>query len=118
MPRSGFFGCAIAVALVAAFAPIGAGAQPSLKIFDSHLHYNQEPSPLYSLDQVLDTFRRNNVAGILSNSRPNKSRQPLWPRRRIACAVASGTPRSRYSGSGTSPWTGFEKGTLPLPVRG
>jgi hypothetical protein len=78
MPRSGSFGV-IVVALVAAFAPVVAmlassvaGAQPSLKIFDAHLHYNQEPSPLYSLDHVLDIFRRNNVAGILSNSRPNK----------------------------------------------
>ena len=67
MPHSLFFGGAIAVALFAASAPTVAGAQPSLKIFDSHLHYNQEPSPLYSLDQVLDIFRRNNVAGILSN---------------------------------------------------
>ena len=66
---SRFSGGVIVAAFVATFAPIGAGAQPSLKIFDSHLHYNQEPSPLYSLDQVLDIFRRNNVAGILSNSR-------------------------------------------------
>ncbi|HZN30984.1 MAG TPA: amidohydrolase family protein [Xanthobacteraceae bacterium] len=77
MPHSLFFGGAIAVALFAASAPTVAGAQPSLKIFDSHLHYNQEPSPLYSLDQVLDIFRRNNVAGILSNSRPNKGTHQL-----------------------------------------
>jgi len=36
-----------------------------LGIFDAHLHYNQEPNPLYSLDTVLETFRRNGVTGIL-----------------------------------------------------
>jgi hypothetical protein len=77
MPYSRFFGGVVAVALVIALAPAMAGAQPSLKIFDAHLHYNQEPNPLYSLDQILDIFRRNNVAGILSNSRPNKGTHQL-----------------------------------------
>ncbi len=77
MPRSGLFAHTIAVALVAAFAPAGAGAQPSLKIFDAHLHYNQEPNPFYPLDRVLEIFRRNNVAGILSNSRPNRGTHQL-----------------------------------------
>ena len=65
--------------LLAAFAMgiFGVSAQERLEIFDAHLHYNQEPSPLYSLDQVLDIFRRNNVAGILSNSRPNKGTHQL-----------------------------------------
>jgi hypothetical protein len=49
-----------------------ASAQPTLKIFDAHLHYNQEPNPFYPLDQVLEVFRRNGVAGIVANSRPNK----------------------------------------------
>jgi hypothetical protein len=57
--------------------PLAATAQQPLKIFDAHLHYNQEPNPFYSLDQVLETFRRNNVAGILSNSRPNKGTHQL-----------------------------------------
>src|SRR5262245_13213604 len=77
MPNSRFFGGLAAVAFVAALTPAVAGAQPSLTIFDAHLHYNQEPNPLYSLDQVLDIFRRNNVAGILSNSRPNKGTHQL-----------------------------------------
>jgi hypothetical protein len=50
----------------------GALAQQPLKIFDAHLHYNQEPNPFYDLDKVLEIFRRNNVTGILATSRPNK----------------------------------------------
>jgi hypothetical protein len=67
---------AIVLAFAAAFAP-SAFAQPTLKIFDAHLHYNQEPNPLYSLEQVLQIFRRNNVAGILATSRPNKGTHQL-----------------------------------------
>jgi hypothetical protein len=52
-------------------------AQSALKIFYAHLHYNQEPNPTYTLDQVLATFKRNGVAGILSNSRPNKGTHQL-----------------------------------------
>ena len=70
--------CAAAlIACAAAFAPIVATAQPTLKIFDAHLHYNQEPNPFYPLERVLDVFRRNNVAGIVANSRPNKGTHQL-----------------------------------------
>src|SRR5688572_10629848 len=55
----------------------GAWAQAPLKIFDAHLHYNQEPNPYYELDKVLEIFRRNNVAGILATSRPNKGTHQL-----------------------------------------
>ena len=48
-----------------------------LKIFDAHLHYNQEPNPFYSLDKVLEVFKRNNVTGILATSRPNKGTHQL-----------------------------------------
>ena len=48
-----------------------------LKIFDSHLHYNQEPDPFYPLDKVLEVFKRNGVAGIVANSRPNKGTHQL-----------------------------------------
>ena len=54
-----------------------ANAQPALKIFDAHLHYNQEPNPFYPLEQVFEIFRRNNVAGILATSRPNKGTHQL-----------------------------------------
>src|SRR5947199_5756242 len=68
---------ACVIAFVAVLAPVGAVAQSSLKIFDAHLHYNQEPNPYYPLERVLDVFRRNNVAGILANSRPNKGTHQL-----------------------------------------
>ena len=68
---------AAATAFLAMLAPVGAGAQPTLKIFDAHLHYNQEPNPYYPLEQALDVFRRNNVAGIIANSRPNKGTHQL-----------------------------------------
>jgi hypothetical protein len=51
--------------------------QQDLKIFDAHLHYNQEPNPFYSLDKVLEVFKRNNVTGILATSRPNKGTHQL-----------------------------------------
>src|ERR1700716_2364275 len=58
-------------------APEHAPAQPALKIFDAHLHYNQEPNPFYPLDQVLKVFQRNGIAGIVANSRPNKGTHQL-----------------------------------------
>jgi hypothetical protein len=54
----------------------GAGAQ-ELKIFDAHLHYNQEPDPFYPLAKVLELFKSNGVAGIVANSRPNKGTHQL-----------------------------------------
>ena len=50
---------------------------PQLKIFDSHLHYNIEASPFFTLERVLDVFRRNAVGGIVANSRPNRGTQQL-----------------------------------------
>jgi hypothetical protein len=76
MPASGIVARAIAAAIIVA-APVVGSAQPTLKIFDAHLHYNQEPNPYYPLERVLDVFRRNNVAGILANSRPNKGTHQL-----------------------------------------
>ena len=75
MSAAGFVARIFAIAVL--FAPIGVGAQPALKIFDAHLYYNQEPNPFYPLDRVLDIFRRNHVAGILANSRPNNGTHQL-----------------------------------------
>jgi hypothetical protein len=65
----------------------GAPAQERLEIFDAHMHYNQEPKPFYSLDQVREVFRRNGVTGILATSRPNKGTHELmdakWPELRV-----------------------------------
>jgi Amidohydrolase len=67
----------LALVLLAVLLPTATWAQGRLKIFDAHLHYNQEPEPLYRLEQVLEIFRRNDVAGILANSRPNKGTHEL-----------------------------------------
>lgn len=64
----------LALGLLAAQA---ARAQQPLKIFDAHLHYNQEPTPFYDLNTVLEIFRRNDVTGILATSRPNKGTHQL-----------------------------------------
>ena len=77
MPVSGVIARAIAAAVMVLATPVGGSAQSTLKIFDAHLHYNQEPTPYYPLERVLDVFRRNNVAGILANSRPNKGTHQL-----------------------------------------
>jgi hypothetical protein len=66
----------LAAALVL-LVPAGASAQAPLRIFDAHLHYNQEPNPLYDLDKVLEIFRRNNITGIIATSRPNKGTHQL-----------------------------------------
>jgi Amidohydrolase len=71
----------LALVLASGVGPVS--AQDQIAIFDAHLHYNQEPSPYYALDQVRAVFQRNNVAGILATSRPNKGTHQLvdakWP---------------------------------------
>jgi hypothetical protein len=65
----------------------GASPQERLTIFDAHLHYNQEPAPFYSLDQVRELFRRNGIVGIVATSRPNKGTHELmdakWPELKV-----------------------------------
>jgi hypothetical protein len=68
------------VAALLAVISIGIGpvrAQEPLEIFDAHLHYNWEPKPYYTTEQVLDLFRRNRVTGILATSRPNDGTRAL-----------------------------------------
>src|SRR5262245_26612759 len=65
MPANGI---ALVLAALIVLVPAAASSQTRLKIFDAHLHYNHEPDPFYRLDQVLEIFRRNDVAGIIANS--------------------------------------------------
>jgi hypothetical protein len=71
------------LAIAAAMLGIASGAQAQqspqrpLKIFDAHMHWNQEPNPFYSLDQIVEVFRRNNISGVLATSRPNKGTHQL-----------------------------------------
>lgn len=67
----------MAGAVLALLGLTGAQAQDRLEIFDAHMHYNQEPTPYYKLDQLLEVFRRNGVTGVLSTSRPNKGTHQL-----------------------------------------
>jgi Tat protein secretion system quality control protein TatD with DNase activity len=66
--------------LIAAFvslltlAEIDAQAMP---IFDAHMHYNIEARSEYPPEKVLEIFARNNVRGILANSRPNEGSELL-----------------------------------------
>lgn len=67
----------VLIATMAAGLAAPAAAQWKGEIFDAHMHYNQEPNPFYSLDKVLEVFKRNNVSGILATSRPNKGTHQL-----------------------------------------
>jgi len=58
-------------AALASFAFAGPARSYDGPIFDAHMHYNWEPKPYYTPEQVLEIFRRNQVKGILATSRPN-----------------------------------------------
>ena len=57
---------------------IGVGLAQRLPIFDAHLHYNFEPNPYYTLEQVQQLLRINGVMGVLANSRPNDGTRVLY----------------------------------------
>jgi len=67
----------LAALLLIALGAAPAAAQERIPIFDAHMHYNWEPKPFYPLEQVVEIFRRNNVTGILSTSRPNTGTHAL-----------------------------------------
>jgi hypothetical protein len=52
--------------------------RPPLPLFDAHLHYNWEPVPHFTLEQVLALFRTHNIMGILATSRPNDGTRALY----------------------------------------
>ena len=41
------------------------------------MHYNWEPKPYYSVDEVLALFKKHRVTGILATSRPNTGTHAL-----------------------------------------
>lgn len=69
----------IRFATIAALALLtsGSAAQERIEIFDAHMHYNQESKPFYPLDTLIEVFRRNNIIGVLSTSRPNTGTHQL-----------------------------------------
>jgi hypothetical protein len=54
-----------------------AAAQEPIEIFDAHLHYNWEPKPYFTIEQVLALFKQHRVTGILATSRPNNGTHAL-----------------------------------------
>lgn len=70
-------GLAMAVSL-AATQLWAAEPRPALPLFDAHLHYNWEPVPHFSLDQVLTLFREQAITGIIATSRPNDGTRALY----------------------------------------
>jgi hypothetical protein len=66
----------LAAILLLGVTPALRAAEP-LPLFDAHLHYNWEPVPHLSLEQVLALFRANKVTGILATSRPNDGTRAL-----------------------------------------
>ena len=48
-----------------------------LPIFDAHMHYNIEARAPYPPAALIEIFRKNNVRGILANSRPNDGSELL-----------------------------------------
>ena len=55
----------------------GQAADEPIEIFDAHMHYNWEPKPFYSVDEVLALFKKHRVTGILATSRPNTGTHAL-----------------------------------------
>ena len=68
MPTRTITAAALFVMLLAI--PARAAEEP-IEIFDAHLHYNWEPKPYYTVDEVLALLKKHRVTGILSTSRPN-----------------------------------------------
>jgi Amidohydrolase len=73
----------VVMVLLAAGSAINAAAQSTVKpwtgpIFDAHLHYNDDAVGVYSVGTVSELFRKNGVAAILANSRPNDGSRTLF----------------------------------------
>jgi hypothetical protein len=68
-------GLALAAMIAVYAAP--SRADDRIEIFDAHLHYNWEPTPFFSLEQVVALFREHRVTGILATSRPNDGTRAL-----------------------------------------
>jgi len=76
----------IALLLIALASP--ARAEPYTgPIFDAHLHYNVEAKTQISVASAFELFRKNGVAGILANSRPNDGTRALYDAWRRSPAI-------------------------------
>ncbi len=75
---------AFAVTIQSSQAQVSAEA---IEIFDAHLHYNWEPRPHFTLEEVLALFRKHRVTGILATSRPNDGTHALMDSKASGLAV-------------------------------
>ncbi len=75
-PRVSMKNFFVAFIFFLAIAPLNTFAAP-IPIFDAHMHYNIEARAEYPPEKVLEIFKRNNVRGILANSRPNEGSELL-----------------------------------------
>jgi hypothetical protein len=57
-------------------------------VFDAHLHYNVEATTLLPVGAAFELFRKNGVAAILANSRPNDGTRALYEAWRATPALA------------------------------
>ena len=67
----------LAIALLA-FAAAARAEMWTGPVFDAHLHYNVEIVDSLSVGSAFELFRKNGVAGILANSRPNDGTRSLY----------------------------------------
>jgi predicted TIM-barrel fold metal-dependent hydrolase len=66
-------------AILFAFAQAAGAAEPYAgPVFDAHLHYNDDAQAPYSVASAFELFRKNGVAAILANSRPNDGTRALY----------------------------------------
>ena len=58
-------------------------------LFDAHLHYHDDAVPQRSVGAVFELFRKNGVAGVLANSRPNDGTRALYEARQKTPALGA-----------------------------
>jgi hypothetical protein len=68
----------LAFLLFLAFASASRAEPWTGPIFDAHLHYNADAQVTVSVGSAFELFRKNGVAGILANSRPNDGTRALY----------------------------------------
>lgn len=64
--------------ILMAFGSIARGEPYTGPLFDAHLHYNVEAVEQVPVGSAFELFRKNGVAGILANSRPNDGTRALY----------------------------------------
>jgi hypothetical protein len=72
----GLFALLLGIIVLCGGGQRASSAEP-IEIFDAHLHYNWEPKPYLSLDEVLALFKKHRITGILATSRPNAGTHAL-----------------------------------------